>query len=233
LASIESCGSVLRSLGNSSLSLIWRTIIQNRAGPICNYFVIWSIRRNAFKKFSSKSHRCSAIGSDKEANGLEKRGEAELARKIRQRIKAACTDQFGLPVDSDKFVCLSSADRLSKRGFSCEKQGAYELAAKLYGRVIDIYRDEIKSVSKAATSMTDLARIYTAENQIDKAKLLYERVFELYDQNPTFNDVERATFFEAYADFQSQHGSMPSAESLYKKAETLREAIDVRQKMKK
>ncbi len=81
--------------------------------------------------------------------------------------------------------------------------------------------------------MTDLARIYTAENQIDKAKLLYERVFELYDQNPTFNDVERATFFEAYADFQSQHGSMPSAESLYKKAETLREAIDVRQKMKK
>jgi hypothetical protein len=160
--------------------------------------------------------------AQKEAESLEKKGMKKMASHIRVRIQEASSSIYGEPLDSTKLVCISVAEELRKRAWSCEKRALYPMAAKLYQQVIDIYAKEIGNKPKTAGVMADLARVFAENSELDKAKTTYAQTLRVYEQRPNLVDDEYAAFLETYSGFLERTGSRAAGTELMKRAVRVR-----------
>lgn len=155
--------------------------------------------------------------AEKEALQMEERGQKQLAAQVRLRIKDAYGKLMGVPVNENKFICVSMAEQLKLRGWSCENAEAYDRAEQLYQRVLEIYQEEIGSSSRVASAMADLARVYAESKQTEKAKAQFSNTLQYYEVHKIV-DSDLATFLESYAQFMDQQRSPTEASRLYKMA---------------
>lgn len=147
----------------------------------------------------------------KKADELMKQGKVEFAKKVRVRVATASFELFGQPLTGRELVCLSVAEQLRERGWRCEKRELFDMAAKLYQKVISIYESEVGGSPKTAGVLADLARVQAANKQVAAANLSYNSALKIYDAKPGFADPEMASFFEAYGGFLEDKDSGLSA----------------------
>lgn len=160
----------------------------------------------------------------RKADALENAGNRVLAAKIRHRIKAASADLFGKPLTQQKIECISVAEQLRDRAWTCEKRGLYPMAEKLYGRVVAIYEKEIGAMPKTAGVIADLARVYAESGQPTEASAAYDRALGIYEKHGD-STAEMASLVENYAAFLEQRGAKSLAEAQYNRAARLRRQL--------
>lgn len=155
------------------------------------------------------------------ADDLMKQGKVDFAKKIRARVATASVELFGQPVTDKELVCISVAEQLRDRAWKCEKRGLFDMATKLYQKVIAIYQKEVGASPKTAGVLADLARVQAANRQLEAANFSYVCALKIYDTRPNFSDTEMASVLESYGGFLQDSDSR-RAEEMFARAAQVR-----------